>query len=133
LHKAEVVQEGTDLTIIAWGTQIRVAQAAADLAKEKLGVSCEIVDLQTIFPYDEATLIKSVNKTGRCIITHEAPISYGPGGEIASKLQDQCFLKLEAPIKRVCGYDTPFPLSHEPVYLPTMIRVYDAIKNTMEF
>ena len=133
LHRAELVQWGADITIIAWGTQIRVAQQAADLAKEKHGISCEIIDLQTIYPYDEATLIKSVNKTGRCIVTHEAPISYGPGGEIASKLQDQCFLSLEAPIKRVCGFDTPFPLSHEPVYLPTMIRVYDAILTTMEY
>lgn len=133
LHKAEVLQEGKDLTIIAWGTQLRVAQKAADLAYEKLGVSCEIIDLQTIYPYDAETLIKSVNKTGKCIITHEAPLSFGPASEISSKLQENCFLSLQAPIQRICGYDTPFPLSHEPVYLPTMIRIYDAIRKTMEY
>lgn len=82
---------------------------------EKDGVSCEVIDLQTIYPYDAETLIASVNKTGRCIITHEAPVTAGMGAEISAKLQENCFLRLEAPIQRVCGYDTPFPLSHEHV------------------
>lgn len=72
LHVAEVVREGTDVTLIGYGTQIRVLEKAADLAKQE-GYSCEIIDLQTIYPYDQETLIKSVNKTGRCIIAHEAP------------------------------------------------------------
>jgi len=109
LHKADVIQEGSDITIIAWGTQLRVAKNAANLAKERLGVSVEIIDLQTIYPYDLETMVNSVKKTGRCVITHEAPVSYGPGAEIASKLQENCFLSLESPIKRVCGFDTPFP------------------------
>lgn len=72
--------------MIAWGTQVRVIMEAAKLAKEKLGVSCEVIDLQTIYPYDLETLEKSVNKTGRCIISHEAPVTCGVGSELSAKL-----------------------------------------------
>lgn len=116
LHKAEVMQEGSDLTIVSWGTQLRVAQKAIEWAKEN-GISVELIDLQTIYPYDLTTLVESVKKTGRCIITHEAPVTCGFGAELTAKLQEECFPYLEAPITRVCGYDTPFPLSHEPVIL----------------
>lgn len=115
LHVADVMQEGTDITVIAWGAQLRVVQKANEWAKQN-GISLEIIDLQTIYPYDEATLINSVKKTGRCIITHEAPITSGFGAELSAKIQEKAFLHLKAPITRVCGYDTPFPLSHEPVF-----------------
>ncbi len=114
LHKAEVVREGTDLTMIAWGAQVKVAEKAAKWAEEN-GISVELIDLQTIYPYDLDTLVRSVKKTGRCIITHEAPVTGGFGSELSAKLQESAFSSLEAPILRVCGYDTPFPLSHEPV------------------
>ncbi|KAL4487550.1 hypothetical protein ABPG72_017339 [Tetrahymena utriculariae] len=133
LHVADVIQEGTDITLIAWGTQVRVIQEAANLAKEKLGVSCEVIDLQTIYPYDIDTLQKSVNKTGRCIISHEAPITCGVGSELAANIQEKCFLRLESPVKRVCGFDTPFPLVHEPIYLPDKWRVFDAIKKSVNY
>jgi len=132
LHKAEVLTEGKDLTIIAWGAQLRVASKAAEWAKEK-GISVELIDLQTIYPYDLKTLVKSVKKTGRCIITHEAPVTCGFGAELAAKLQEEAFVHLEAPITRVCGYDTPFPLSHEPLYLPSKPRIIEAIKKVMNF
>lgn len=76
-----------------------------------------------MYPYDAETVIKSVRKTGRCIITHEAPVSGGLAGEIAAKVQEKCFLKLEAPVMRVCGYDTPFPLSQEEVIQCTNIAI----------
>lgn len=100
---------------------------------EKDGIDCEIIDLQTIYPYDAETLINSVKKTGRCVVTHEAPISGGIGGELAATLQNKCFLHLEAPIQRVCGYDTPFPGVHEPFYLPDEWKILEAVKNTINY
>lgn len=105
---------------------------AAALA-EKEGISCEIIDLRTILPWDEQTVIDSVKKTGRCIVTHEAPITNGFGSEVASKIQERCFLNLEAPVKRVCGYDLPFPLVFEPLYLPDRFKIFEAIKATMNY
>eukprot|EP01017_Pseudomicrothorax_dubius_P000444 TRINITY_DN0_c1819_g1_i1.p1 TRINITY_DN0_c1819_g1~~TRINITY_DN0_c1819_g1_i1.p1 ORF type:complete len:108 (+),score=17.77 TRINITY_DN0_c1819_g1_i1:64-387(+) len=100
---------------------------------EKDGISCEVIDLQTLYPYDGETLIKSHNKTGRCIISHEAPVTCGLGSELAAILQEKCFLRLEAPLLRICGYDTPFPMSHEPLYLPDKWKIYDGIKKTMNY
>lgn len=93
----------------------------------------EVIDLQTIYPYDAETLIKSVQKTGRCIVTHEAPLTAGIGGEISAKLQEKCFLNLKAPITRVCGYDTPFPLAQELIYLPTEWKLYEKVKQLMSY
>lgn len=107
---------------------MQVARQAAQMASEEHGISVEIIDLQTLYPYDAETLIQSVNKTGRCVITHEAPITSGLGSELSSKLSDKCFERLEAPIRRVCGYDTPFPMTLEPLYLPDKFKVFDAIK-----
>jgi 2-oxoisovalerate dehydrogenase E1 component beta subunit len=84
------------------------------MAEEK-GIKSEIIDLRTVFPYDLETIEKSVNKTGRLIIIHEAPVTCGVGAEIAAKIQERCFLHLHAPVARVCGYDTPFPFIFEPV------------------
>lgn len=103
------------------------------MAEKEAGVSCEIIDLRTIFPWDEETVINSVKKTGKCIVTHEAPLSAGFGAELAAKIQEKCFLHLEAPIKRVCGYDTPFPLVFEPFYLPDRFKILEAIKETVKY
>ena len=84
------------------------------MAEEK-GIACEVIDLRTILPYDIETIEKSVNKTGRLLITHEAPITSGAGAEISAKVLEKCFLHMKAPVKRVCGYDTPFPFVYEPV------------------
>ena len=100
---------------------------------EKDGVSCEIIDLRTIIPWDEETVIKSVKKTGRCIVTHEAPVTCGFGSELTAKIQEKCFLHLEAPVSRVCGYDTPFPLAFETFYLPDKFKIYEAIKTTIKY
>lgn len=106
---------------------------AAVMAQEELGVSCELVDLRTVMPWDQETVINSVKKTRRCIVTHEAPITNGFGSEVTSTIQEKAFLHLEAPVKRVCGYDTPFPLGHEQLYLPDRFKLFDAIKETMEY
>lgn len=132
LGKAEILREGTDVTLIAWGNQVhRILEAATLAAKD--GISCEVIDLQSILPWDEEAVLGSVSKTGRCVISHEAPKTSGFGAELASTIQEKCFLHLEAPVRRVCGWDTPFPLAHEPFYLPTPLRVYDAIVDSMHY
>ncbi|EPZ36043.1 2-oxoisovalerate dehydrogenase subunit beta, mitochondrial [Rozella allomycis CSF55] len=133
IGKAEVLKEGKDITIVGYGSQIYVLEKAVKIAEEKLGVSCELIDLRSILPWDEETVVKSVNKTGRLVVSHEAPVTNGFGAEIAARIQEQCFLRLEAPVQRVCGWDTPFPLIFENVYLPDKFRVYEAIKYAINY
>jgi len=132
LGKADVITEGEHITCVAWGAQVHVMVKACERAAEE-GISCEVIDLATIAPWDVHTIVDSVKKTGRLLVTHEAPITAGFAGEIAAAVQERCFLHLEAPIARVCGADTPFPLAFEKLYLPDELKVYDAIKKTVEF
>ena len=87
IGKADVVVPGEDVTLIAWGTQLHVMREVAQLAQEKLGVSCEVIDMVSILPWDTETVYESVKKTGRCIIAHEAPLTNGFGAELASSIQ----------------------------------------------
>ena len=96
-------------------------------------MQCRACDLATVTPWDMQTIRDSVLKTGRLVVTHEAPLTAGFAGEIAATIQKECFLSLEAPIARVCGADTPFPLAFEKIYLPDEHKVYDAIKRTCAF
>ncbi len=132
LGKAEVVQEGNDITLLAWGAQVETIKKAADMALED-GVSCEIIDLRSILPWDAQTVAESVMKTGRLLINHEAPVTSGFGSEITAKIQEMCFLYLEAPITRVCGLDTPYPLAHEKEYMPDEFKTYEAIKRVLNY
>lgn len=132
LGKAEVVREGTDITLVAWGAQVQVIEEAADKAAEQ-GISCEVIDLRTLLPWDKATLSASVKKTGRLVINHEAPKTSGFGAELAASLQEACFLHLESPILRVTGWDTPFPLALEKEYFPNALRTLDAIQSSMDY
>lgn len=103
---------------------MKTVQVATAALREQ-GVSCEVIDLQTLLPWDAETVAASVRKTGRLLITHEAPMTGGFAAEISSRIQEMCFYSLEAPIARVCGYDTPFPLAFEKVYLPTQWKIID--------
>ena len=132
LGKAKVVRQGSHVTLVGWGNQVNVLAKAVDEA-EKLGISCEIIDLRTLLPWDEETVINSVLKTGRLVVTHEAPQTGGFAGEIATTVQEACFLSLEAPIRRVCGYDTPFPLIFEKYYVPDHLKILEAIKATVNY
>lgn len=132
LSEAEVMTEGKDITLVAWGAQLEYVQKAVALAAQE-GISCEIVDLRTILPWDKDTLIRSVNKTGRLLITHEAPLTSGFGAEIAATIQEHCFLYLESPICRICGMDTPYPLALEKEYIPDEFKIFEGIKRTMNF
>lgn len=133
LHEADVIQEGSDITVVGWGAQIGVLKKACARAQRQDGISCELIDLQTINPWDRETVCASVAKTGRMMVSHEAPITSGFGAEIVAYVQKKCFLNLEAPISRVCGYDTPFPLIFERFYIPDELKCYEAIKATVEF
>ncbi|MBF8221531.1 alpha-ketoacid dehydrogenase subunit beta [Halomonas sp. 328] len=132
LGEAEVIKEGSDVTLLAWGAQMEVTEKAAELA-EKEGISCEVIDLRSILPWDVETVAQSVLKTGRLVISHEAPLTGGFAGEIAATIAERCFLYLESPIQRVTGLDTPFPLTLEKEYLPNHLKIVEAIKASIEF
>jgi 2-oxoisovalerate dehydrogenase E1 component beta subunit len=132
LSVADVVKEGSDITLLAWGAQMESLEKADELA-EKEGISCEIIDLRTILPWDVETVAASVKKTGRLLISHEAPMTGGFAGEIAASIQERCFLYLESPIARVTGLDTPFPLALEKEYIPDHLKIFEAIKSSIHF
>jgi len=132
LGTAEVLQEGTDITLVAWGAQMEVIIKAGAMAQEE-GFSCEIIDLRSILPWDVFTLENSLKKTGRLLINHEAPLTGGFAGEISATLQERCFLYLEAPICRVAGPDVPYPLALEKEYTPDALKTFEAIKVTMTY
>lgn len=129
---AEVVRQGSDISLLAWGAQMTEMLKAADKAEQQ-GISCEVIDLRSLLPWDVDTVANSVCKTGRLLIAHEATHTGGYGGEIAATIQQQCFLSLEAPISRVTGMDTPFPLAHEKEYLPDYLKVYEAIVASVNY
>ena len=134
LGRAQVAREGRDLTLIAYGAMLRVAREAADTLKNEDGVEAEIIDLLTISPLDRETITASVRKTGRAVIVHEAPRSFGVGAEIATSLMEGCFLSLEAPIKRVTAYDVPFVgFARERANVPDVPRVLAAARETLAF
>lgn len=128
LGEADIVQSGEELTIITYGTLVHVAQAAAI----ELGVDAEVIDVRSISPLDTVTLVTSVNKTGRCLIAHEATRFGGFGAEIAARVQEECFYNLEAPIGRIAGWDTPYPHAFEWQYFPGKKRMIAGIKSMME-
>jgi len=132
LGKAEVLTEGKHVTVVAWGAQVHTMLKACQRAEAE-GISCEAIDLATIAPWDMHTIRESVCKTGRLIVTHEAPLTAGFGAEISAYIQQECFAYLEAPILRITGADTPFPLAFEKLYLPDELKVYDAIKQTVAY
>jgi 2-oxoisovalerate dehydrogenase E1 component beta subunit len=127
LGKARTAREGSDVTILAYGTMVWVAIAAA----EDTGIDAEVIDLRTLVPVDIEAIEASVKKTGRCVIVHEAPRTSGFGAELLSLVQERCFYHLEAPIERVTGWDTPYPHAHEWDYFPGPARVGEALKRAM--
>lgn len=129
IGKGKTVCEGTDVTIIAWGAMVGVAEKAANAAKAK-GISCEIIDLRTLYPIDRDIIAQSVQKTGRAVIVHEAHSTGGLGNDIVSIINDTSFLYLRSPIERVTGFDVPVPLfALEDHYVPTPARVLEGVKS----
>jgi pyruvate dehydrogenase E1 component beta subunit len=133
LGKARSVQEGKDVTVIAWGAMVReVLNAAEELKGDKIAL--EIIDLRTISPMDVDAIITSIRKTGRVVVVHEAPKTCGLGAEIIAVINEKAFLSLQAPIERVTGFDIPMPLlKSEHYYLPNPKRIVMAVKKVMSF
>ena len=128
LGKAAVRREGEAVTVLAYGTMVFVAEAAA----KETGIDAEIIDLRSLMPLDLEAIEASVNKTGRCVIVHEATKTCGFGAELSALVTEACFWRLEAPIIRVTGFDTPYPHAHEWAYFPGPARVGAALKKVME-
>jgi len=129
---AKVVSEGTDLTVVTWGASVFECLAAIDKLPED--VSIELIDLRTIYPIDLDTIVQSVQKTGRCVIVHEAPKTSGFGAEISSLIQEHCFLFLKAPVQRVAGFDTVMPYYKlELDYLPDAKRIAESVTQTLAY
>ena len=123
LGKATVLREGTDVTVISWGTMVHVCRRAIDETE----LDAELIDLRTLVPLDLETVATSVRKTGRCVVVHEAPRTSGFGAELAASVQEECFWHLEAPVLRVTGWDTPFPHSLEQEYMPSPQRIAETL------
>ena len=123
LGKARTVRVGEAMTVLAYGTMVHVAEAV--LAEK--GIDAEIIDLRTLVPIDIAAVEKSVQKTGKCLVIHEATRTSGFGAELVALVQERCFYHLEAPIERVTGFDTPYPHSLEWAYFPGPVRIGEAV------
>ncbi|MDY6789243.1 MAG: alpha-ketoacid dehydrogenase subunit beta [Candidatus Nanohaloarchaea archaeon] len=134
IGKAGVVEEGEDLTVVSWGAMKKMAEEAIEEAEEKHDISVELVDLRSMNPLDEETVLESVRKTGRLVIVAEEPKMAGISSELSALASEEALLSLEAPVKRVNGYDVPFPLYQlEDLYMPSKKRILKAIKETVEF
>ena len=133
LDSARVVRAGVDVTLVAYGPTVATALAAAESAAAS-GTSIEVVDLRALSPLDASTVAASVRKTGRCVVVHEAPVLYGSGAEVAARITEECFYHLQAPVLRVGGFHTPYPVAKlEHDYLPSVDRVLDAVDRSLGF
>ena len=131
LGKAKAVQEGTDVSVFAYGAMVQVALEAAKQARAE--ASIEVIDLRTVWPLDEEAIVASVEKTGRAVVVHEAPRAGGIGAEVTAIINEHCLYSLLKPVERVTGYDTPYPVpGQEDYYLPTPAKVLAAIQAVME-
>ena len=134
IGRAQIAREGDALTLVAYGAMLRVALEAADILRTEDGAGVEVIDLLTISPLDRDALVTSVKKTGRAVVVHEAPRSFGPGAEIAASIMDGAFLSLEAPIRRVTAHDVPFVgFAREKANVPDVPRVVAAVRETLAF
>ena len=133
LDRCLVRREGSDLTLISWGAMLKETLAAAD-SLAAAGRSADVIDLATLKPLDTATILASVEKTGRCVIVHEAPVTAGLGAEIAARIAERGLFSLRAPIERVAGWDTVMPLPRlEHLYMPTEARILAAARRALAF
>merc|ERR1711939_303108 len=135
LSKAEVLKEGSDLAIASYGHPLYTCSAAIEKAEKDLGISIELIDLRTVYPWDKETVLKSVRKTGRCVVVHESMVNAGIGAEVAASIQEdkETFLRLEAPVMRVAGWSVHMALMFERFNIPDVARVYDNIKKAVEY
>ena len=132
IQRARIARAGSDITLAGYGPTVASLLAAAAAAAED-GVRAEVIDLRSVSPLDVDTVAESVRRTGRLVIAHEAPTAYGAGAELAARISEECFFSLEAPVRRVGGFHTPYPANaHEHEYLPGVDRIIDAIALAIE-
>jgi Pyruvate/2-oxoglutarate dehydrogenase complex, dehydrogenase (E1) component, eukaryotic type, beta subunit len=132
LGVARVAREGADVSLITYAATVHDCLSAAEKAKSE-GIDCEVIDLRTLLPFDKEAIDRTVKKTGRVVIVHEAPKTGGFGAEIAAYIAERLLFSLEAPVLRVTGYDTPFPFAHENLYMPNEKRILDAVRKSASF
>jgi len=132
LEKAALVREGRHCTVIAWGAMLHEAKLAVEEAA-KAGIECDLLDLRTLWPLDIESVLASAKKTGRVVVVHEAARTCGLGAEISALVQERAFVYLEAPVKRVTGWDTPFPYTLDDAYLPRAPRILQGIREAVDF
>ena len=134
IGKAQVVQEGTDVTVVSWGAMMRPTLQAVEEVHKQRGTSIELIDLLTISPLDGDIIAGSVEKTGRCVVVQEAPQSFSPAAEIIATINDKALMYLEAPVRRVSGYDVVTPyFGREMAFIPSVGRIRRAIEETIDF
>jgi 2-oxoisovalerate dehydrogenase E1 component beta subunit len=133
MSSAVIRRPGTDVTLVAYGPTVGVALEAAKIAEDQ-GWSLEVVDLRSLAPIDDKTVLTSVKRTGRCVVVHEAPRQVGLGAEVAARIQEQAFYLLEAPVLRATGFDTPYPPARlETKWLPGVDRVLDMVERVLGY
>ncbi|WP_160134968.1 alpha-ketoacid dehydrogenase subunit beta [Halococcus salsus] len=133
LGEAAVRREGSDVSVFTWGAMTRPTMEAAETLAEE-GIDAEVIDLRTLSPLDDEAILESFKKTGRAVVVHEAPKTGGLAGEITATIQEEALVYQEAPVKRVTGFDTPFPLyALEDYYLPESARIEDGIREAADF
>ncbi|MFP5282613.1 MAG: alpha-ketoacid dehydrogenase subunit beta, partial [Actinomycetes bacterium] len=133
LHAARVARPGRDLTLLAYGPMVKVCLDVATAAADE-GRELEVIDLRSLSPLDLPVITESARRTGRVLVVHEAPVSFGLGAELAAAVTESCFYSLEAPVLRVGGFDTPYPPSRlEEEYLPNLDRVLDAVDRSLAY
>lgn len=134
IGQSRIAREGKDITLISYGATMHQTLEAAQLLKEKEGIDAEVIDLLTLSPLDDALFTQSVRKTGRAVVVHEAPRNMGPGAEVVARLVEKSFLHLEAPVRRVTGFDVVIPLyQREQEYIPDAYRIIKAVRETLDF
>jgi pyruvate dehydrogenase E1 component beta subunit len=132
IGSASVVRQGEGITVVSWGAMVYEALSAAEAVAED-GIDCEVIDLRTLWPLDLDTIVKSVEKTGRLVVVHEAPRTCGFGAEVMQSVVERAFLHFEAPPARVTGWDTPFPYTLENEYLPLAHRIVPTLRDTASY
>ncbi|KEZ40276.1 2-oxoisovalerate dehydrogenase subunit beta 1, mitochondrial [Scedosporium apiospermum] len=135
LSKAEILKPGEHVTMISYGQPLYNCMAAIERAEKDFGVSVELIDLRTIYPWDKECVLNSVRKTGRCIVVHESMVNAGVGAEVAAAIQEdeKTFVRLEAPVTRIAGWSIPTPLMFEKFNFPDVARIYDGVRRVMEY
>ena len=135
LSSAEILKAGTDLTVVSYGHPLYTCSAAIEKIEKDMGISVELIDLRTVYPWDKETVLKSVQKTGRCVVVHESMVNAGIGAEVAATIQEDknTFNRLEAPVRRCAGWSIHMPLMYEKFNIPDVTRVYDSIKQVIEY